>query len=343
MTAAASVDLPPLDGWVPVRVARQTPEVAWCHVGRRRFTEPFFEQTIARCLGEAPFSLLFQHYTPLAALTAWAAVRPGLTPSGFIFHLSRCGSTLVAQMLAALPQHIVISEAPPIDAILRAPFAAGASDAQRGTWLRGMLSAFGQRRTGAERHFFVKFDSSHTLALPLIRRAFPETPWIFLCREPLAVLVSQLRRPAAHCVPGMLDWRLPGTDLAAVDALMSTEEYAARVLGGICAAALAALRCSADGGSRGRVVHYRELPEAVDTTLREHFRLADFTAAELDRMRSVAAFDAKEPSRPFSADAAEKQRAATPLLREMCARWVEPVYAQLAALRRADAAAGTLS
>ena len=33
--------------------------------------------------------------------------------------MSRCGSTLVSQMLAALPQNIVISEAAPIDAVVQ--------------------------------------------------------------------------------------------------------------------------------------------------------------------------------------------------------------------------------
>ena len=41
-----------------------------------------------------------------------AAAEPGIDPTGFIFHLARCGSTLVSQMLAALPEHIVLSEAP---------------------------------------------------------------------------------------------------------------------------------------------------------------------------------------------------------------------------------------
>ena len=43
----------------------------------------------------------------------------GLAPSLFLFHVSRCGSTLISQMLAALPQNVVISEAGPMDAILR--------------------------------------------------------------------------------------------------------------------------------------------------------------------------------------------------------------------------------
>ena len=37
--------------------------------------------------------------------------------SRFVFHVSRCGSTLVSQMLAAVPQHLVLSE--PVDLLER--------------------------------------------------------------------------------------------------------------------------------------------------------------------------------------------------------------------------------
>ena len=212
--------------------------------------------------------------------------------------MSRCGSTLIAQMLAALPQNIVISEAPPIDGILRGRFR-GATEEQKIAWLRGMLSALGQRRNGDERQFFVKFDSWHTFNLPLIRRAFPEVPWIFLYRDPLEVMVSQLKQRAMHMVPGLIELGLPGLDLAAA-AQMPAEEYCARVLSHICAAALEQLH------SGGRAVNYLELPDAVWTSLREYFNL-DCTEEDLDRMRHVTQFDAKNPSLFFAANSAEEK------------------------------------
>ncbi len=109
--------------WIPMRVYwhQARPMVDWGYLGERRFTDPFFEQTIGRCVRH-PADLLFRHQTPLEFLGELAERRPGLTPTGFIFHLSRCGSTLISQMLAAAPKHVVISEASPIDAILRAHF-----------------------------------------------------------------------------------------------------------------------------------------------------------------------------------------------------------------------------
>ena len=91
----------------------------WCRLGGRRFTQPFFDETISACL-QRPFNLLFRRLTPIDALLEWQERSPAVPPSGFIFHMSRCGSTLAARMLAASPRNIVLSEADPIDSVLRA-------------------------------------------------------------------------------------------------------------------------------------------------------------------------------------------------------------------------------
>src|SRR5579885_3088625 len=89
-------------GWTPIHITcrLEGAQVDWCHLGDVRFTEPFFEQTIAAALRH-PARMLFRRQTPVAALEAFADEPAALPPRGFIFHLSRCGSTLAAQMLAA--------------------------------------------------------------------------------------------------------------------------------------------------------------------------------------------------------------------------------------------------
>src|SRR5206468_1319466 len=83
--------------------------------------------------------------TPIDKLAEWLQEHPGLRPNGFIFHVSRCGSTLVSQMLAALAQNVVISEAPPIDAVVRACHVRpDLSLDQHAQWLRWMIEALGQ-------------------------------------------------------------------------------------------------------------------------------------------------------------------------------------------------------
>ncbi len=342
---------PQLAEWTPARIQWEgsCPCVHWCYLGHDRFVAPFFEQTIRRRL-RMPFSLLFQHTTSLDALADLQSADPGLPPTGFIFHLSRCGSTLVAQMLAALPQNIVISEAPPIDAVLRAHWRDPAiTDEQRIAWLRALLSVYARPRHG-ERHFYVKFDSWHTPALPLIRRAFPTVPWIFLYRDPLQVLVSHQWQRGAQMVPGLLppQWLElppmalgPGAAEGAAEGGMpggssggwlggtfgeTLDEYGARVLQRICRAALQHL----DG--RARLINYRQLPAAVWSELAAHFGTG-YTAADVAAMQEAAQFDAKNPGLTFAADSAAKTQGASADVRRLAEAWLQPVYAVLEARR----------
>jgi len=97
-------------GWLPVHLGwqRGQPCLHWLHFGSERFVEPFFAGTIARCL-RRPFSQLFTARTSMAALDAQAGGAGHVDPAGFIFHMSRCGSTLLGQMLTRLPGNVVIS------------------------------------------------------------------------------------------------------------------------------------------------------------------------------------------------------------------------------------------
>ncbi|HEY0003428.1 MAG TPA: sulfotransferase [Pyrinomonadaceae bacterium] len=318
-----------LKGWMPVRVAweQERPFVEWCLMGEQRFTEPFFEQTMGTLMRH-PFNLLFRRRTPLETLVQWQRASPGLPPTAFIFHMSRCGSTLVSQMLATLPRNITISEAAPIDSIIRAHLRdPRIEEEERIMWLRAMVSALGQQRHPEESCFFIKFDSWHTLSLPLIHRAFPAVPWIFLYRQPIEVLVSQLKHMGSQMLPGVIEPELLGFGMAEVRGL-TTEEYCARVLEKFCRAALQHYNL---GG--GMLLNYRQLPEAVWKLLPDFFRV-QYTEDELAAMRQASRFNAKSPSMPFADDTEAKNRAATDELRRLSKIWLDPLYEQLEALRQ---------
>ncbi|MGB9179272.1 MAG: hypothetical protein WCB68_08485, partial [Pyrinomonadaceae bacterium] len=248
-----------MDGWMPVRLYWRDERafLDWCYLGDARFTEPFFDQTVESAFCR-PFNLLFRHQTPVEALEEIPESSACVPPKGFIFHMSRCGSTLISQMLAALPRNIVISEAGPVDSILRAHLhQRSVTDEQRIKWLRLMIGALGRKRSKQEKHLFIKFDCWNTIELPLIQRAFPRVPWIFVYRDPVEVIISHLRRKGAQMIPGVIESELFGMS-ADLTAKISTEEYCARVLQAICDAALQHQRERA-----GMLVNYSELPEAA--------------------------------------------------------------------------------
>jgi hypothetical protein len=319
-----------LEGWIPVRIYWRNgqPIVDWCYLGRDRFEDPFFEQTVGECLRH-PFNLLFRRLTPMEVLGEWSEARPGLLPTGFIFHMSRCGSTLISQMLAAAPKNIVISEARPIDSTLRAHFhSVEITDKQRISWLRWMVSALGQRRLGGEKHLFIKFDAWNTSELPFIRQAFPDVPWVFVYRDPVEVMISQLNQRGAHMVPGVIAPSLFGLDAETITTI-EPEEYCARVLASICQAALR------DHQNGGLLINYKQLPDAVGSTISKFFGVS-WTAAESEIMKDTARLHAKNRAMVFQDDSAKKQQKATDRVREAVSRWLQPVYEELEAARKAQ-------
>jgi hypothetical protein len=162
------------DGWLPIRiwpVAEQW-QVDWCWFADTT-ASAFFRDAVEEAL-RLPFNQAFRRQTPLSVLTEWQAQSPGLAPSAFILHASRCGSTLISQMLARLDDHIVVSS-PPLDALLRGEL----PEAERRAAISGLLSAYGQRRRGIEQRLVIKLDAWNIGEWPLLQACFPDTPWLF--------------------------------------------------------------------------------------------------------------------------------------------------------------------
>ena len=86
-------------------------------------------------------------------------------PSGFVFHESRVGSTLVANMLAAVPTNIVYSESAPPPAVLN--HCRSCSKQRKTDILQKLIALMGASPTDYHTHLFFKFQSA-TRPSPLI-------------------------------------------------------------------------------------------------------------------------------------------------------------------------------
>ncbi len=275
--------------WFPVALDGQA--VAWRHLPGR-FTAPFFGDTL-RAQPHAERQVCRTPYERVGD------TGDTLAPSVFIFHSSRCGSTLLAQMLAALPQCVVHSEPPAVDDFLR--LHGDAPPAQALPLLRQLFGALGQRRGASETHYIVKLDCWHMRHLPLLRAAFPATPCWFLYREPAAVMASHRRQRGPQMVPGLVPGVLPPEALAGI-AAWDLEAYCAGVLGQIFGAALA------HAGAL-RLLDYRQLPGVVWETLLAELGLAP-SGEQLDALRARAGFHAKRAAQAFDGDPAPEKEAA---------------------------------
>jgi hypothetical protein len=318
--------VPPEKNWLPIHIAwfDGQPCIEWAYFGAQRLTESFFEDSLRIALMH-PLNRLVKCRTLLADLPAWTMQHPGLEPGGFIFHMSRCGSTLVSQMLASDPHNVVVSEANPIDKTLQIDHArstAGAHPAQ----LTAMIGALGRKRADTQHRYFIKLDSWHTRALPLFRRAFPSVPWIFLYREPIEVLTSQMLQPGIHRVPDSIQLAWFGLD---PEDSVPDERYCARALASICEAVL---QPYAEGG--GLLVNYTDLPQALWTRIMPHFGIACSDAVR-EAMAATARYDAKAPGMEFSRNASDLRQRKTEELRPIAEQYLGDVYRQLESLRQA--------
>ncbi|WP_457981591.1 sulfotransferase family protein [Ectopseudomonas composti] len=308
-------------GWLPIRAWFQNGEwrLDWCWFGEQRLARPFFRDDVDQAL-RLPFNQAFRRETGIQALLDWQATNPGLTPTALIFQASRCGSTLMAQMLAALDDNIVLSEPPPLDNLLRAHRLDPQVAPRQPAWLAALLSAYGQRRQGSEQRLFIKLDAWNVFEAPLLLSLYPEVPRVFLYRDPLEIVVSQLRQPGMHRVPGLLG--SSALDLPAEEALrMTPAEYTSRTVGSILQKGLEL--CQRHGAI---AVNYQELPEACWGRLASMLAVRD---AHLPQLRESAGFDAKQPSQSFHPDSQSKREAADQNLREAVEYWAGEAYRAL--------------
>ncbi|GJD64574.1 sulfotransferase family protein [Methylobacterium frigidaeris] len=313
-----------LAGWTPFRAGWIDGEmtVDWCHLGPHRLTAPFFYETIAQAIG-FPFNTAFRPRTRADDL---AALSPGPRPTGFIFHMARCGSTLAAQALAADPRTIVASEPGPVRTMLEAPRLAPLAPERADAWLAGIVNALARPRFPGEDRVFVKFMAADVLDLRRIQRVFPDVPWLFLYRDPLEILASQLRRGGADTIPGAIPPHLLGLAPDEVFA-MDRKVYQLTAMAAYGQAALDGL---ARAPGRGRVLRYDDLPDGLWPVFAEHFGL-DPALPGFAAMRAVAGRHSKTGA-AFAPDGAAK-RAEAAEWRQAAGRIVGPVLAALDAAR----------
>ena len=317
--------IPDWSDWLPTRVWRADREwvVDWCRFGEQPLSEPFFRDSVEVAL-RRPFNLAFPRRTGFDALLSWQARSPGVAPTAFVLHASRCGSTLLAQVLAGCASHVMLSEPPPLDAVLRAHYDDPSVADSQPAWIAALISAWGQRRRGSERSLVAKLDAWNIFELPLLRRAFPDTPWIYLYRDPVAIVASQLEEPGRHMVPGLIGASPLATAMER-DAIVSRTEYVARVTGRLLATGLD--QCVEHAGI---AVNYDELPDAIGGRLAGVLGLdpADAAFARTGLQRH-----SKRPRERFEPDGIRKREAVDESVREQVARWAMPPYLALERLR----------
>lgn len=211
-------------GIIPVAIDPQTDsgggsKVLWADIGDHPLREWQHIFTIAALAEQGALGESFA--TNFAILQDDRILADPIRPSGFIFHISRCGSTLTGKALARSPRHLVINQGAPLQrgfwaAITRDWTQEAQASPGNLKAFRNLVLAMTRRRFPLEERAFIKFISWNTLYMDFALAAFPQMPTMFLYRDPVEVIASVLRetsavvwakgRPQAGFLSG-LNWR----------------------------------------------------------------------------------------------------------------------------------------
>ncbi|TDW48565.1 hypothetical protein EV144_10374 [Flavobacterium sp. 270] len=193
----------PLLHWIPYKLINKDGELyfEWIYLGEQRYLDPFFEDSIVKCKSHPYNSKMLKVVSTVENLIDWSAQLASTNLKAFVFHISRCGSTMLAQSLAVSPQNVVVAEAPIIDEILRSQ----AFDLEKKRILiKAIIALLGQKRFPEEKEMIIKLDSWHIFEAAELRILFPNLPFVLLYRNPVEVLKSHSKLKGMHMVSGIL-------------------------------------------------------------------------------------------------------------------------------------------
>lgn len=309
-----------LKGWLPAELKTSSPSVTWMEFGSAPLAQPFFEDSVVKLRHGFPPAKELK--TDIEAILVTASQLSTVTPDGLIFHVSRCGSTLVSNALRLGERTVVVSEAESITNLL-VPYAASTIAYPLDQWvplqaklLESVATIFAHYRTGRKERLIIKFASWNIFAWPVVRSIWPDVPCLILVRDPIEVMISNLGQSI-----GWMKFKTYPLDELPV-AQMDEVEYCARIIGKLCEAGIQL----SDGHSR--VLDYEHLNPS---TIRD---AAAFLGVQLpadDRLGRVLRVDAKDPRqrRVFNEDRQQKQQKATESMRRAVLQWASKPYAEL--------------
>ncbi len=244
---------------------------------------------------------------------------------GFIFHMSRCGSTLVSQMLAANSRFFVLSEPTIINAILDP--ALDVSDNLRKSLLVAAMKSLVMCMPTQSELMFVKFRSWNTLFLETILTSFPSVPWMFVHRQGTEVFQSVLQKP-----PGWLrSKRRYSSHFSKILAIpqsrieqMDQQEYVARLLASFCDIAYK------HQSSHSVFLEYPDIKNNFIALLEKlwHIKL---NKDEIDNIHRTTKIYSKDTSKSieFKSDTETKKSMATDKQVKLVEEFIEPIRVKL--------------
>ncbi|SKC64276.1 sulfotransferase [Ohtaekwangia koreensis] len=303
--------------YIPVHLDLPGEKVKWLNI--KRFTElPVMNSAAIAALEEYTLE------TRLDVLTARDKL-PG-KPSGFIFHTSRCGSTLLTRIIQKAADVLAFNEPQPINSLLVNYTKTGNTVTDLAWEQRGnkLLNSLLSTYLYTQKKVFIKFSSFNLLVLDRITKLWPDVPIVFLYRNPIEVVVSNLEKQGGFLSQRnnpMLKYILNQCNLD-LPAHLTNEEYCVKMINSFFSIILHHVK-NIDRSDIIAINYETISPDTIPDILR-FFKL-DVTKTTHTAIAACMSNNAKNGT-PFSKDIASKHAKAGHIIRQLCEQYAFENY-----------------
>ena len=296
--------------WLPYRYQPKRQLINWL-IPIGHATEPFQDEYISRCRQHL-INQIIQPCTSLEFVLQKTENSIDIEPTGFIFHLSRCGSTLISGCLSELVSTCVFSESPLLTELL---LDNNLSLAQQ----KLLIRAFNNLQAAAfpnRPKLIIKWNAWDIFRWEMIHELYPNVPAILLVRDPVEILASHQRSAGRHMAGD-----ISLADIHPVFARTNVEETLlarrSRVLG-----ALLNEMKSVKPSSAILRLDYKNLDVMTIGKICQHFGLQ----ADPEKFTQRLKFHSKTPQVTFSNDVQVKQAIFSHIEKTSIQKSLSPLY-----------------
>jgi len=278
-----------------------------------------------------------------------------IPPSVVVFHESRCGSTVVSNMLAAMAPHHsrVYSEAlPPIKALQFCEYRENCIPSLHYELIHDVFYLMGRTyRAEEEQYVTYKIHAPGVRSIEAFTRAMPGSSWMFLYRNPVEVITSHLEGSVAdqtvfdmktpEClrdygskVQPLLLMEIVSAERRFIDSL-SKEEYCAAYLATLCESAIREYERAEGSMTKRLFLNYENLPDKIWDSVLPHLGL-ELSGKRIHNLERWAAPYAKGANKysMFHGDSEGKRSKASQIVKDAVDLFLSDRFGRLNALSK---------
>ncbi len=310
-------------GVVPISVNHENGLIKWSDITNYHIYEGAYKRGL-------------QSYQAIRSLQSPKKIEPEITtnlseidnidvpkrePDLIIFHMSRCGSTLMTKALAQSRKNNIFGEPGILFPAIHYLKCQNAPNEIIKSSIYKLFSSLGRQRLQTHENFIVKLSSLETFAMPLLQEIYPRTKMLFIYRHPIEVIVSNIEKAALFMRHRVNSWnKNPFNQMNDIDDIEYLTTHISNCM-------QEALRLDHDSLN---LLNYSDLTSENLHTIMDVLGLS-FTSEEKHKMQLQFSQYSKADNKKqnFVPDGAEKLKSASDEIWEAYENHLQQIYQQL--------------